>query len=132
MSQETSRIRLQRGDTNTATLVALLLVAVVAAGVWAVYQYGDGQVMVNGRSVEDLQPWEVVGAVIIGIIGLVVGLAAGAVGLVIGLVGAVLAIVVGFIGVAAGLFITAGVLLGPFLLIAAIFLLFRRRGNDDA
>ena len=123
----------QRGNSSAATLVLVIFVLLVAAGTWAVYQYGgDADVIINGKSLEELQPWEVIGAVVIGIVGLIVGLAAGLVGLLIGLVAMVVSIVLGLIGVAAGLFITAGVLMGPFLLLAAIILLMRRQGGNSS
>lgn len=123
----------QRGSSSTATLVILVFIAIVAAGTWAVYHYGgDANIIVNGKSLVELELWEVIGAVIIGIFGLIIGLVAGLVGLMIGLAAMVISIVLGLIGIAAGLFITAGTLLGPFLLLAAIILLLRRNKNNSA
>lgn len=121
----------RRGGGLWKFLLFIMIVA-VALGTFAVYHYGaDASISINGRSVDDLQPWEVVGGVIIGIIGLIIGLLGGAIGLLIGLSAAVLAVALAFLGIAAGLFITAGVVLGPFLLIAAIILLVRRRTHPE-
>lgn len=111
----------------------LLFVTIVAVamGTFAAYQWGDGYVYINDRGIEDLQPWEVVGGVIIGLLGLIVGLLAGAVGILIGIGAAVLAISLAMLGILSGVFITAGVLLGPFLLLAALILLMRRRTNPE-
>lgn len=109
----------------------LLFLMIVAMGTYAAYQWGDGAIYIDGRSVSDLQPWEVVGGVIIGILGMIVGLAAGAVGLLIGLAATVLALALAMLGILSGLFITAGVLLGPFLLLAAVILLMRRKSQPE-
>ena len=106
--------------------MTVLFIAVIAAGVWAVYTYGEGHVIIDGRTVSELEPWEIIGGVIAGVIALIVGLTVGLIGLIIGLVAMVISIVLGLIGVMAGLFITIGTLLGPFLLLAAIILLMRR------
>jgi hypothetical protein len=110
-----------------------LMIAAVAMGTWGAYQYGaEWDLVVNGRTFDELQPWEVVGGVIIGILGLIVGLVGGAIGLVIGLLAGAFAILMAFLGIFAGLFVTAGVVLGPFLLLAAIILLMRRRSHPEA
>lgn len=121
----------ERGSSTSSTLIILFFIALITAGVWAVYTYGEGHVIIDGRTVSELEPWEVVGAVIAGIIGLVIGLAAGLLGLIIGLVAMVLSLALGLIGVAAGLFIGIGTALGPFLLLAAIILLMRRKDSGE-
>ncbi|MEE4210538.1 MAG: hypothetical protein V2I43_14895 [Parvularcula sp.] len=109
-----------------------IMIMLVAAASVAVYHFGaDGSIMINGRGVDQLAWWEVVGGVLIGLVGLVIGLAGGAIGLVVGLLAAFLAIALSLLGIFAGLFITAGVVLGPFLLIAAIIILMRRRTHPD-
>jgi hypothetical protein len=107
-------------------LILLVFIGLIVAGTWAAYTHGEGHIYIDGRTVSELEPWEVVGGVIIGIFGAIIGLAGGALGLIIGLAATVVAFALGLMGVAAGLFITAGVVLGPFLLIAAIILLMRR------
>lgn len=123
-----------RSSGSGMGLWALLfvIVALIAAGTWGAYTYGEGVFTIDGRTISELEPWEVIGGVIIGILGLLVGLVAGAIGLVVGLIAAVASIALGLAGVAVGLFITAGTLLGPFLLIAAIILLMRRRQSGAA
>lgn len=108
-----------------------LTIVAVAMGTFAAYQWGDGVVYINDRSIGELQPWEVVGGVVIGIVGLIVGLIAGAIGLLIGLGAALLAISLAMLGIMSGVFIVAGIVLGPFLLLAAIILLVRRRTNPE-
>lgn len=121
----------QRGSSNTILLVLLVFLALLALGTYAAYTYGDAHIYIDGRTIEELEPWEVIGGVAIGILGAIFGLAMGVVGLVIGLAAAIVSIVLALAGVAAGLFITAGTLLGPFLLIAAIILLLRRPKASD-
>ena len=121
----------RRSGGGVWKFLLFLMVVAVAMGTYSVYQWGDGVITINGREISDLQPWEVVGGVAIGIVGLIVGLLAGAVGIMIGLGAALLAISLALLGVLSGVFITAGVLLGPFLLLAAIILLMRRRTNPD-
>jgi hypothetical protein len=109
-----------------------IMIMLVAAASVAVYHFGaDGAIMIDGRTVDQLAWWEVVGGVLIGFVGLFLGLAGGLIGLVIGLGAAFVAIALSLLGIFAGLFITAGVVLGPFLLIAAIIILMRRRTNPD-
>lgn len=121
----------QRGNSGGVMLIVILFIAIVAAGTWAAYTYGEGHVMIDGRTISELEPWEVVGGVILGILGLFIGLTMGILGLLIGLIAAVVSIVLALAGVFVGLFITAGTLLGPFLLLAAIILLMRRKKDDD-
>lgn len=116
----------QRGSGSSVFLALLFFAVVVGAGIWAAYTYGEGHLVIDGRTVSELEIWEVAGAVVIGVVGLIVGLLGGLLGLAIGLVAMVFSIVLGVIGIAAGLFITAGTLLGPFLLLAAVILLIRR------
>lgn len=112
-------------------LLFLMILAVIG-GTFAVYHFGaDGHIMINGQTVDNLQPWEVVGGVILGILGLIVGLVGGVVGILIGLGAALLAISLAFIGVAGSLFIVTGIVLGPFLLIALIFLMIRRSQRPE-
>ncbi len=122
----------QSGSGTTFTVTLLLFIALVAAGVWAVYTYGDGHIVINDRTLDDLQPWEVVLGVVIGIIGAIIGILAGLVGVIIGLVAAFLSIVMALLGVAAGLFIFAGVLAGPVLLLAGIIILMTRSKRQQA
>ncbi len=119
----------QRGNASGVVMAIFVFIIIVAAGVWAVYTYGEGHIQINGRGVDELELWEVIGGVIAGIIGLFVGLIFGAVGLLIGLVALVLSLALAVAGVAAGLFISIGTMLGPFLLLAAIILLMRRQGE---
>lgn len=121
----------RRSGGGVWKFLLFLVILAVAAGTFAAYQWGDEVIYINGRGIEDLQPWEVVGGVAIGILGLIVGLLAGVIGLLIGLGAALLAISLAMLGIFSGLFITAGVLLGPFLLLAAIILLARRRTNPE-
>ncbi|NRA30990.1 MAG: hypothetical protein HRU11_12115 [Parvularculaceae bacterium] len=121
----------RRSGGGVWKFLLFLVILAVAGGTFAVYQWGDGFIYINDKGLEDLQPWEVVGGVIIGILGLIVGLVAGAIGLLIGLGAALLAIALAMLGIFSGLFITAGVLLGPFLLLAAIILMMRRRTNPE-
>lgn len=109
-----------------------LIVVAIALGTFAAYQYGgEWGMTINGATIDQLQPWEVVGGVIIGIIGLILGLVGGAIGLLVGLAAAAVAIALAFGGIAIGLFLTAGVVLGPFLLLAAIILLARRKSEPE-
>lgn len=118
------------GGGGVAKFMLFLFVVLIAAGTWAAYNYGgDASISINGRDFNELQPWEVVGGVIIGIFGLIIGLLGGAVGILIGLLATVLALALAFMGIFFGLFITAGVVLGPFLLVAMLFLLMRRGGG---
>ncbi|GGY40715.1 hypothetical protein [Parvularcula lutaonensis] len=122
----------RRGGGGVWKFLLFLMVVAVALGTYAVYHFGaDADIYINGRTVDELQPWEVVGGVIIGIFGLIIGLIGGAIGLLIGLGAAILAIALAMLGIMTGLFITAGVILGPFLLIAAIILLLRRRSHPE-
>ncbi|MGV6820440.1 MAG: hypothetical protein ACWA5T_08070 [Parvularcula sp.] len=130
MTQAMVRKQQQRGNGNAITLVMVIFIALVAIGTWAAYHYGGDHISINGRGVSELEPWEVVGGVIIGILGAVFGLMMGAFGLVIGLIAMVASIVLALAGVAVGLFVSAGTLLGPFLLLAAIILLLRKQ-NDE-
>lgn len=120
----------QRGNASGIVLAIFVFAIVVAAGVWAVYTYGEGHVQINGRGLEDLELWEVIGGVVAGIVGLFIGLVFGAVGLLIGLIAIILSIVLAVAGVAVGLFISIGTILGPFLLLAAIILLMRRQSSS--
>lgn len=133
MSKLVSQTALAQRGSGTGLMVTLLLiVGVIALGTWAAYTYGDSHIVIDGRSVDQLEPWEVVGGVILGIVGLVIGLTMGAIGLLIGLVAMVGSLALAFAGIAVGLFITAGVVLGPFLLLAAIILLVRRGGRSQS
>jgi len=121
----------QRSGGGFWKFLLFLMILAVVGGTVAAYQWGEGFIYINDRGIEDLQPWEVAGGVVIGILGLIVGLFAGAIGLLIGLGAAILAIALAMLGIFSGLFITAGVLLGPFLLLAAVILLARRRSNPE-
>jgi hypothetical protein len=122
----------RRGGGGIWKFLLFLMIVAVAMGTWAAYQYGaEWEMSINGRSFDELQPWEVIGGVIIGILGLIIGLIGGAIGIIIGLLAAAFAILMAFLGIFAGLFITAGVVLGPFLLLAAIILLMRRRSHPE-
>lgn len=121
----------QRGNSSALMLFLIAFFVLVGLGIWVAYTYGEGYIVIGDRTVSELQPWEVAGAVVIGIVGLVIGLIGGAIGLLVGLAAMILSLVLGVIGVAAGLFIAAGTLLGPFLLLAAIILLIRRQPKDD-
>ncbi|MEM9840685.1 MAG: hypothetical protein AAF830_16230 [Pseudomonadota bacterium] len=121
----------RRSGGGVWKFLLFLMIVAVAMGTYAAYQWGDGYIEINGRGMEDLEVWEVIGGVIIGILGLIVGLAAGAVGLLIGLAATILALALAMLGILSGLFITAGVVLGPFLLLAAVILLMRRRKNPE-
>jgi hypothetical protein len=121
-----------RGTGAVWKFLLFLMIVAVVMGTWATYQYGaEWNVSINGRGIDELQPWEVVGGVVIGLVGLVVGLIGGAIGLIIGLLAAALAIMLAVLGIAAGVFFTAGFFLGPFLLLAAIILLIRRRTHPE-
>ncbi|MEM1381618.1 MAG: hypothetical protein AAGH41_13440 [Pseudomonadota bacterium] len=121
----------RRSGGGVWKFLLFLMIVAVAMGTYAAYQWGDGVVTINDRAISEFQPWEVVGGVIIGILGLLVGLLAGVIGLLIGLGAAILAISLAMLGILSGVFITAGVLLGPFLLLAAVILLMRRRTNPE-
>ena len=121
----------QRGGSNTLIISLLCFVALVAAGVWAAYTYGDGHIYIDGRGMDELSPLEVVAGVVVGIIGAIVGILAGIVGVLIGLAAALLAILLALMGVATGLFITIGVLAGPILLLAAIIMLINRSSKKE-
>lgn len=120
------------GGGGVLKFMLFLIIVAIALGTFAMYQYGaEWGVTVNGQTVDELQPWEVVGGVIIGIVGLIIGLLGGAIGLLIGLGAALVAIALAFAGVMVGLFVTAGIVLGPFLLLAAIILLARRKSQPE-
>ncbi len=118
----------QKGGSTTLTIFLILFLALVAAGTWAVYNYGDGHVVINDRTLDELQVWEVMLGVVIGIIGAIIGILAGLVGVIIGLVAAILSVGLALAGVAVGMFVVAGVLAGPILLLAGIIILISR-GN---
>lgn len=125
-------VQVRRGGGGAVLKFMLFLIVVaIAGGTYVAYTYGaDWGVTINGETIDDLQPWEVVGGVIIGILGLIIGLVGGVLGLLIGLAAALVAIALAFGGIAFGLFITAGVILGPFLLLAAVILLIRRSSAE--
>lgn len=118
------------GAGVAATITLFILFGIVAAGVWAVYHFGDGHIQIDGRGLDDLDFWEVVLGVVIGVVGAIIGVLGGLFGVIVGLGAALMALVLAAAGVAAGLFITAGVLLGPILLLAAIVMLVRRAGRE--
>lgn len=122
-----------RAGNAAGWLIALLLViGLFAAGVWAVYTYGEGNIYIDGRTVSELEWWEIAGALAAGVVALIIGLIGGLLGLVVGLFAAVVALAIGALGIFAGLFITAGVLLGPILLLVLIILMIRRGGRAEA
>ncbi len=106
----------------------LLVLALVAFGTWWVYQYGGEHVSINGHTIDQLQPWEVVGGVLLAIIGTAIAIIGGLIALIIGLAATVIALLLAAGGVAVGLFFTLGTLLGPALLAVAIIMLIQR-GN---
>lgn len=116
----------RKGGRAFITSLYIILFLVVI-GTWAVYQFGpEHDITINGRDLSELEPWEVVGGVIIAILATAVALIGGLIALVVSLAAAVLALLLAAAGVAVGLFFTAGVLLGPALLLVGIILLFRR------
>jgi hypothetical protein len=110
--------------------VLFLFVALVAMGIFSAYHWNDF-IEINGQAAQDLEIYEVVGAVILGVVGLFIGLVGGAIGILAALVAAVIGISLALIGVLSSIFIVAGVIFGPFLLIAAIILLMRRRHRPE-
>ncbi len=122
----------QSGNGTTLTVLLVLFIALVAAGTWAAYTYGDGHIIMNGQTIDELQPWEVVLGVVIGILGAIIGILAGFVGIIIGLLAAAFSIALAFVGVAASLFVVAGVLAGPVLLLALVIYLFTRNSGKSA
>ena len=122
----------RKNGGGVGKFVLFLAIIAIASGTFAVYHYGaDGHIIINGRGVDDLAPWEVVGAVIIGLLGLIVGLIGGLIGVIVALAAASVAIALGLLGIFAGIFLTAGFLLGPLLLIILIVMIIRRRTNPD-
>ena len=121
----------QSGNGTTLTVLLVLFIALVAAGTWAAYTYGDGHIVMNGQTIDELQPWEVVLGVVIGILGAIIGILAGFVGIIIGLLAAAFSIALAFVGVAASLFVVAGVLAGPVLLLALVIYLFTRNNRQS-
>ncbi|GAB4531423.1 MAG: hypothetical protein Tsb0010_12810 [Parvularculaceae bacterium] len=122
-----------RAGNAAGWLIALLLViGLFAAGVWAVYTYGEGNIYIGDRTVSELEWWEVAGALAAGVVALIIGLIGGLLGLIVGLFAAVVALAIGALGIFAGLFITTGVLLGPVLLLVLIILMIRRGGKAEA
>ena len=96
----------------------LFAIALVAVGTYVHFQI-EPFVTINGVR-EELSLGQVIGGLVAGVIGLVVGLVAGLFGLGVGLAGAGL-----------GLFITVGVLVGPFLLAWLIFKSMRRNKSFE-
>lgn len=129
MSENLNR---QRGKSSVLMMSLIVLLILTAIGTAAAYNYGEGHLIIDGRTVSEMQPWEVVGGVIAGIIGLIVALVLGVAGLIIGILAMMIALALAFAGVAVGLFISAGTVLGPFLLLAAIILLLRRNRQPVA
>ncbi|MEO1041581.1 MAG: hypothetical protein AAFX52_04760 [Pseudomonadota bacterium] len=124
--------REKKSGGGIAKFFLFLMILAIAAGTYALYQHGaDGNITINGRGVDDLALWEVVGAVMIGFLGLVVGLIGGLIGVVVALAAASIAIVLGLLGIFAGIFLTAGFLFGPILLIILIVIVIRKRTNPD-
>ena len=109
----------------------LVVIGLFAAGIWAVYTYGEGHIYIDGRSVNELEWWEIAGGLAAGAAALIIGLVGGLLGLVIALFATVVALVLGALGIFAGLFITAGVLLGPILLLVLIIIMIRRGGRAE-
>ncbi|MEM6914827.1 MAG: hypothetical protein AAF511_12720 [Pseudomonadota bacterium] len=115
-----------------AKFLLFLMILAIALGTYTLYSYGaDGHITINGRSVDDLALWEVAGAVAIGFVGLVIGLIGGLIGVVVALAAASIAVALGLLGIFAGIFLTAGFLLGPILLIILIVMVIRKRTNPD-
>lgn len=123
-----------RAGNAAGWIIALLVViGLFAAGVWAVYTYGEGNIYIDGgRTVSDLEWWEIAGAVAAGVVALIIGLTGGLLALIVALFATIVALALGALGIFAGLFITAGVLLGPILLLVLIILMIRRGGRSEA
>lgn len=120
----------KRSAMGSILLVTGIFVLVIGLATWAAYTFGEGHIVIDGRDISDLEPWEVAGGIIAGIIGLIIGLTFGVLGLLIGLIATVFSIVLAIAGIAVGLFISVGVFLGPFLLLAAIIILIRRQKDQ--
>ena len=117
----------QTGGSTTLTITLLLFIALVGCGTWAIYNFAEESVLVVGnQTLEELELWEVVGGVAIGLIAAILGILAGLVGIVIGLIAAALSIALSLLGTAIGLFVVAGVFAGPVLLLAAVIIMINR------
>jgi len=109
---------------RNATVIVLILVAV---GTWAFYHYGaEYDITIDGRSIDQLQPWEVVGGVLLAIMGTAIAIIGGLIALIVGLAAAVIALLLAAAGIAVGLFFTLGTLLGPALLAVGVIMLIQR------
>ncbi|MGV6802336.1 MAG: hypothetical protein ACWA5L_10480 [bacterium] len=129
--QNVPKIRGQAGQGSVLMISFITLLILTAIGVWAAYAYGDGAIYIDGKTVSEMQPWEVIGGVVAGIFGLILALILGTIGLIIGIIALILALLLAAAGVAVGLFVSVGTALGPFLLIAAVILLLRKNNRKD-
>lgn len=102
-----------------------------AVAVMAAYQFGEGVVYINERTISDLNVFEVTGGAALGVLGVVAGLGAATVGTVGAIAAAVVGVSVGALGVAAGAVVVVGVVTGPLLLVGIIAWLVKRRYWPD-
>ncbi|GGD07653.1 hypothetical protein [Aquisalinus flavus] len=112
-----------------------LIVLVVVAGLFAVsglslHHFGGGIVTVDGQTLHDLNPFEAIIAVIVGVLATIfavlIAIIATIFGVLMGLIGAM----IGILGAFFGIFVAILVVASPFLFIALIvWLIVKATGN---
>lgn len=108
------------------TFAALTGVLVVAA-----YQFGEGIVFFNDRTISDMNFLEVTGGAALGALGAVVAIVLAAVSAILAVITAAIGVSVGTLGVVVALFVAVGVVTGPVLLIGIVAMMIKRRYWPD-
>lgn len=106
--------------THTWLIVVLVILGLFAISGVSLHHFGGDFITIDGRTMSDLNPFEAILAVIVGVFAAIVAVIVAILATLIGLAAGLFGLLIGLLGAALGIIVAVGVVAGPFIVIGLI------------